>query len=142
MNGDKVPQIYGEYSEESKVIQVYFNGKAYLWHAQKSDETFHKTIFSKLLLNLKIDYKTRLDHQKMEVPIEKDESKGYELVGAGEAKRISENIVRYFGYSASYINLNGINLKHLEDIFANRKVEITTEINKKFAPSYLIKFLD
>lgn len=138
----EIPQIWGNVTEkDSKVIQVYFEGIPYLWHAPAS-ETKHAKILSKLLANLRVPYKTRLDFEKKEVPLEKDEDLGYELIGAGMAKKISENSIKYYGDSLSYMNLSGINLKHLEDVFKDKKTKIITEKGSPFLPIYVVKFFE
>ncbi|MCR4327640.1 MAG: hypothetical protein NUV46_03605 [Nanoarchaeota archaeon] len=137
----ELPKIWGKTDKKSKVIQVYFDGKPYLWHAPYS-EKLHAEIFSKFLINSKINYKTRKDFQKRDIPIEKSEEPNYELVGAGVSERVSEKVIKYYGGSGSYFDLYGIKLKHLEDVFKNEKVNIIKENDKNFEPIYLVENLD
>ena len=136
-----LPNILGKIDGKSKVIQVYIDNKPYLWHSPY-EESFHADILSKLLINSRIPYKTRLDFQKKKIPLEKDEELNYELVGAGVSERVSEKVIKYYGGSGSYFELYGIKLKHLEDVFKNEKVKIIKENERMVEPVYLVESLD
>ena len=123
----------------SKFIQVYINGKPYLRYAREKNCYHAGVLYAILKKEFGFECKIRKDRGGDEVPIEKDDNLNYELVGAGRARYISEETIEFYDSSSSY--LMGVNLKHLEDVFKDKKIKITEGKKDFFGQlSFLIEF--
>jgi hypothetical protein len=115
---EEVPRINELKEDNSKFIQVYINNEPYLRYAHKS---YHGWILIDLLSSKKVDFNTFLD-KDLEEHIPLGAGKNYEIVGAGKADYLSENVIKFYDHSGRY--QMGPNLKHLEDIFKDKSASI------------------
>jgi hypothetical protein len=128
---------------ESKFIQIYINNEPYLRYAYKKG-VYHSKILESTLIEFGIHLKTRPNENGREIPLEEDAglNYNYKMVGAGEARYVSENTVEFYHFSSDYSSNGFMNtsLDHLKDVFRDKKVKISKASGNIVTPSYFVEF--
>jgi hypothetical protein len=128
---------------ESKFIQIYINNKPYLRYAHNKG-IYHSKILESTLVEFGIPFKTRPNKNGREIPLEEDAgvNYNYKMVGAGEARYVSEKTIEFYHFSSDYSSNGFMNtsLNHLEDVFGDKKVKISKASKNIVTPSYFVEF--
>jgi len=119
----KIPKANELKENESKFIQVYVHNEPYLVFASKKEGIYHGFMLEDFLKEFEINFKTFKDKSGLgEIPIKEDIEENYKLVGAGKVSRLFKGNFEFYGSSRSYHV--GTNLKHLEEVFEDKKPKI------------------